>query len=91
MKRNILLSMVVVAIAIFASYNVYISNHSTMLSDLVLANVEALADDIELPDVTITCGRYEGDCWVFDGYYFTGEFTYKKCIFTGDTSDFCRK
>ena len=45
MKRK-LLSMVVVAIvAIVAGYNVYISQNETKLSDLALANVEALADN----------------------------------------------
>lgn len=89
MKKKILLPMVVVAIAVFASYNVYISNHSTILSDLVLANVEALASDAELPEVTITCGKKGGACWRFDGFYYEGEYTYKNCIFNGITTSFC--
>lgn len=39
MKKKILGIMVVTAIAIFAGYNVYISQDSVNLSDLVLANV----------------------------------------------------
>ncbi|MBP1616099.1 MAG: hypothetical protein H6Q13_3547 [Bacteroidetes bacterium] len=60
MKKKILLSMVVVAIAVFASYNVYISNHSTMLSDLALANVEALAKDFE----------WDGTDWTTDSQWY---------------------
>jgi hypothetical protein len=51
---------VVLAIAVLAAVNVYINNCKSNLSDLALANVEALA--IEIPVMpqypTITCIAY---------------------------------
>ena len=43
MKRNILKVTLVVAFALVAGFNVYNSQKSDLLSDLALANVEALA------------------------------------------------
>ena len=43
MKKNILKVSLVAAFALFAGYNVYSSQKSDVMSDLVLANVEALA------------------------------------------------
>ena len=48
--------------AIIAAYGVYTSPKETQVSNLTLANVEALAR-YELPEVTITCGETEGECW----------------------------
>ena len=42
MKKKLLGMVVVVVVAIVAGYNVYISQNETKLSDLFLANVEAL-------------------------------------------------
>lgn len=44
MKKKILSMIAVVAVAIFAGYNVYVSQHDVELSDLFLSNVEALAN-----------------------------------------------
>ena len=44
MKKNILKTTLVAAFALLAGYNVYNSQKSDMMSELVLANVEALAD-----------------------------------------------
>lgn len=43
MKKNILKATFVAAFALFAGYNVYTSQKSDVMSDLALANVEALA------------------------------------------------
>ena len=44
MKKNIIKTTMIAAIAIFAGYNMYQSNmNSKKLSDVMLANVEALA------------------------------------------------
>ena len=44
MKKKLLSVIAVVAVAIFAGYNVYVSQHDVELSDLFLTNVEALAN-----------------------------------------------
>lgn len=44
MKKNILKATFVAAFALFAGYNVYTSHKSDVMSDLALANVEALAN-----------------------------------------------
>ena len=44
MKKNVVKSIMIAVVAIFAGYNVYQSNmNSNELSDVMLANVEALA------------------------------------------------
>lgn len=43
MKKNILKATLVVAFALIAGMNVYNAQQSDIMSDLVLANVEALA------------------------------------------------
>ena len=46
MKKNIIKTTMIAVVAIFAGYNVYQSNmNSNELSDVMLANVEALADN----------------------------------------------
>lgn len=47
MKKKLLSVIAVVAVAIFAGYNVYVSQHDVGLSDLFLTNVEALANTRE--------------------------------------------
>ena len=49
MKKNILKATVVAAFALVAGFNVYNSQKSDVMSELALANVEALADDDENP------------------------------------------
>ena len=49
MKKNILKATVVAAFALIAGFNVYNSQKSDVMSELALANVEALADDDENP------------------------------------------
>lgn len=67
------------------------------VSDIVLANIEALADrelNIEMPEVEIICGEVEGRCWDGDcvGYSATPFGVYRSwdChTFTGSQSDAC--
>lgn len=47
MKKNILKVTLVTAFALIAGYNVYHSQKQDAISDLALANVEALAFDVE--------------------------------------------
>lgn len=50
MKKNFLKVTLVAAFALIAGFNVYNAQKSDVMSDLVLANVEALADDRESSD-----------------------------------------
>lgn len=43
MKKKIFAILIVAVVAVFAGYNVYQSQKGEMMSDLMLANVEALA------------------------------------------------
>lgn len=59
MKKNILL----VAVALFAGYNLLCSKENEM-SDLVLANVEALSNSEIVPDCEPGGnGCYSDGCW----------------------------
>ena len=73
--------------------NVNIATRESGLSDISLANVEALA--IELPEVVITCGQSQGACWDIDclpAYTPFGPFGVIYCKnFTGYMRDFCDK
>lgn len=55
MSKKIYAVLVVAVVAMFAGYNMYQSQKTEkIVSDLVMANVEALADN---EDFTITCSR----------------------------------
>jgi len=47
MKKKIFAILIVAVVAVFAGYNVYQSQKGGMMSDLMLANVEALANNTE--------------------------------------------
>ena len=78
----------VAAFAAVAGYGVYTNQRTETMSDLMLANVEALAR-YELPEVDIACGSSEGKCWGDDGYEYTwtpfGGFKVTRCKFVGYT------
>lgn len=80
MKKTIIISFVCLAVAMFAGYNVYLSNVKTKgLSDLALANVEALAVGDYIPGTG--CGEeveYKTKFTNYDGS-FRVTFQYK-CI-----------
>ena len=65
MKKNILKVAFVAAIAMVSAINVFNAQKSEMLSDVALANVEALADDEILnikcnPLIKVTCFLLNG-------------------------------
>jgi hypothetical protein len=51
MKKKLLATVMVAVVAAIAGYNVYQGQSDVQLSDIQLANVEALAQFIEQPDV----------------------------------------
>lgn len=57
MKKNILKATLVVGFALVAGYNVYNLQKSDVMSDLALANVEALASG----ELEVTCESDPGD------------------------------
>ena len=71
MKKNIIKSIMVAVFAIFAGYNVYLANaNNNILTDTMLANVEALAQSEETYyenryPLTVICGAFisEGIIW----------------------------
>ena len=62
MKKNILKATLVVAFALIAGFNVYNAQKSDVLSDLALANVEALATDDEVQMQDCTRAKFSGNC-----------------------------
>ncbi len=57
MSKKIFAALIVAVVATFAGYNIYQSQKTEkIVSDLVMANVEALAGDTE-GGATITCSR----------------------------------
>lgn len=85
MKKKLFGSIAVLAVAALTAFNVNVNSQENGLSDVSLENVEALA--YELPEATITCGRYTGRCWRHC-FYFSGSYTIT-CEFTGRQSDHC--
>ena len=71
MKRNIIRVALLAVFAFVAGYGVYTSQKETAMSDLAMANVEALASgedgnyDCDAP-YTATCS-YEGSVRVYEG------------------------
>ena len=89
MRRKIFLFVTVLIIVVVTAINVNVNSFNRGLSDVALANIEALAD-IELPEVVITCGQYGGACWKKnDGICFIGPYTYDRCTATGVREDSC--
>ena len=66
MKKNILKATLVAAFGLIAGFNVYNAQKSDVMSDLALANVEALAQDegFDLNDLNKNCYWYNyEDCY----------------------------
>lgn len=87
--------MYIISVAIIAVsvYGMYLSQNNIKLSNLVLANVEALATH-EFPDVEITCNQNKnegsGTCWRMSGdCLIAGLIRYGDCRFSGYMSDHC--
>ena len=60
MKKNIRAVMMVAAIALIAGINIFNSQRAVAMSDIALANVEALAKD----EGSVTCDPDKGDTCV---------------------------
>ena len=95
MKKYLSRIVCAVAVAAIAAYGVYTNQKETQVSNLTLANVEALAR-YELPEVTITCDDSEpggGQCWSGDCepvHTPFGPFLEWDCyFFSGYMSDYC--
>ena len=87
MKKKISGIVAIVVLAMIVGYNVYTSQKNTNLSDLALANVEALANNGE-GDAAITCNQSKnkspGACWIKYGEcYISGLIRFDDCKFTG--------
>lgn len=73
-----------------AGVTAYHAQDKEMMSDLALANVEALARDEGSGDIEIVCGLNGGACWMRSGAIcFVGEATYYYCQFVGYTWTSC--
>lgn len=59
MRKKLFAALAVAVVAVVAGYNVYSLQKSTTLSDLALANVEALASD---ESTTVDCPRGSTEC-----------------------------
>lgn len=90
MKRKIFLGIAALAVAVVSGYNVYQARTSTKgLSDLALANVEALADG-EIPEIVVECAlpsKKYGKCRKLKMFY--GFIQYAECVKTYDPNDLC--
>ena len=90
MKRKMFLGIAAVAVAVVSGYNVYQARTSTKgLSDLALANVEALADG-EIPEIVVECAlpsKKYGKCRKLKMFY--GFIQYAECVKTYDPNDLC--
>ena len=83
MIKKILKAMVVAVFAIIAGYNVYLANteNGKVVSDLLLANIEALSQG----EAAISCSQYCNDgigkCWTKSSRNY--------CVISGFPEDFC--
>ena len=60
MKKKIFGGIAVLAVAVVVAWNVNVKSRTDVISDVKLANVEALAD--ELQEVVISCSASAPDC-----------------------------
>lgn len=75
MKKKILGIIAVVAIAAFSGYHAYSSRNNANLSDLTMANIDALAQTTEV-DFGVICATVCRDCWCYyveDDYFADGK------------------
>lgn len=70
MKKIILGIIAIVTVVAVAGFNVYSAQNPNYLSALVLANVEALADDGEIPNTNCTA-TWNQECCVCFGRHHT--------------------
>lgn len=69
MKKNFIKVAFAIAFVAVAGYGVYANQTSSVVSDLVLANVEALANDSEInPDCPNGCESSGSGCYCYEWY-----------------------
>lgn len=81
-----ILGLIVISTLIFTADGTLSRNQkNSILSDLALENITALARDV-LPEVEVNCGETSGVCWMKNGMIcFIGSNTYERCSFMGYT------
>ena len=91
MNKKVLKAAFIAAIAMICGINVFNAQKSEPMSDIALANVEALAnDESQYPGFVITCDYNPGICWAKWGdICFVGEYTDFECVRTGDPLNKC--
>lgn len=86
MKKFAKMTIVAVFVVVAALGFYQSQNNNPQLSELVLANVEALAR-YELPDVEVSCNQHDytspGQCWQEDGDCVRLMQNYRRCRFSG--------
>ena len=88
MKSKIFIGIVITAIAAIVVFNFGLSSKAISLSNVSLANVEALAE--ELPEVVIECDSSYGECGVSRGQcWYNVWYILPLCKWSGSTSDSC--
>ncbi len=88
MKKNFIKVAFIAAFAAIAGYGIYANQKANSMSELILANVEALAC-YELPDVEVVCNSSPGKCWMEGDICMIGEYTGYRCIRTDNTFFYC--
>ena len=86
MKKKIFSIVAAVAVVAAAGWSYQQSKQYDGMSELALANVEALAR-YELPDFEVNCGADEGKCWKEDWRSPSG--IYWSCKWSGSMQDIC--
>lgn len=86
MKKNIIRTVLGAVLLAVAGYGLYMNQTKETMSDVMLANLEALAR-YELPEVEIVCNRNDytapGQCWRTNGDCFRLGQWYTQCVFGG--------
>lgn len=86
MKKNIIRTVLGAVLLAVAGYGLYMNQTKETMSDVMLANLEALAR-YELPEFEIVCNQYDytapGQCWDVDDDCFRLMQWYQRCKFTG--------
>ena len=103
MKKKFIVGIALLAIVGVVICNVKLGSQTNGMSSIMLANIEALADDEyydggELPEVVISCSSTPcvipysgslGQCWDNSCNFWQELLGGVRCKFTGSMSDFC--
>ena len=64
MNKKYFSTLIVAVVAMFAGYNMYQSQRTVTMSDLILANIEALAEDYEIGTPGTNWKTYSTECTI---------------------------